>query len=331
MINPNNPSTSENTKELVVAGKIIASLLIAIAIGLLSFIAFNGIVISSVTTLLAGGLLTGLFFAPPEYRKIFALAFCLCVISGIVMSVLVRIDKESYASFFGYVGGLSCVFAVISLLLIIGLFVPSSNTSEAATDEGGGLTIVAIVTLVLSVMIWFMSTTVSKFLRPQALQVAEISPETEKEAQRKFLNSPEMLAAAEARRREEVQREEEKQEARMRQDSQRIENQRLEEQKKIAYFSDRAFKLSIALRQDNRISQYVRVAIYHDRGARFTVENSWHFLPYQERLQGAQNLGALWKKFAQTNQPDGDIFRIVDLNGNEVGGSGLLGVWVQKE
>lgn len=66
----------------------------------------------------------------------------------------------------------------------------------------------------------------------------------------------------------------------------------------------------------------------------FEVKNSWHSAPYQVRLQLAQNF---WKVWASVNgAPDLDTSRIklVDLNGNEVGGSRLLGgslIWVQEK
>jgi len=64
------------------------------------------------------------------------------------------------------------------------------------------------------------------------------------------------------------------------------------------------------------------------------VANSWHFQPYQLRLQMAQNLWNIWASIDSPDAPDKALIRIVDLNGNEVGGSRIFGgslIWVQKE
>ncbi len=56
-----------------------------------------------------------------------------------------------------------------------------------------------------------------------------------------------------------------------------------------------------------------------------TVTNPWHYKPYQVRLQMAQGL---WEKWAGIHSPsnrDRSRIKIVDLRGNDVGGSGWLG------
>lgn len=63
------------------------------------------------------------------------------------------------------------------------------------------------------------------------------------------------------------------------------------------------------------------------------VGNEWHFLPYQIRLQMAQNIWATWVLASNAEAPDHARVDIKDLNGNGVGGSKLLGgslSWVSK-
>lgn len=68
---------------------------------------------------------------------------------------------------------------------------------------------------------------------------------------------------------------------------------------------------------------------YVKNSIRIIVSNSWHLAPYQVRLQAAQNLQNLWAAAI----PDDAVamISIVDYNGNEVGGRGVFGVWVQKD
>lgn len=69
-----------------------------------------------------------------------------------------------------------------------------------------------------------------------------------------------------------------------------------------------------------------------------TVTNSWHYLPYQIRLQKAQTL---WKTWAKARTASGSLrsdidsarISLVDANGNKVGGSRAAGgslLWVKK-
>lgn len=67
--------------------------------------------------------------------------------------------------------------------------------------------------------------------------------------------------------------------------------------------------------------------------AEIEVRNNWHIKPYQIRLQDAQNLWNAWAKIASPNEPDSARIKIVDNNGNEVGGSRVLAgslIWVQE-
>jgi hypothetical protein len=68
--------------------------------------------------------------------------------------------------------------------------------------------------------------------------------------------------------------------------------------------------------------------------AKITVSNLWHYQPYQVRLQTAQNFWSAWANTHSPNDPDKARIRIVDLNGNEVGGSRVWAgslIWVQDE
>jgi hypothetical protein len=63
------------------------------------------------------------------------------------------------------------------------------------------------------------------------------------------------------------------------------------------------------------------------------VSDAWHFLPYQIRLQLAQNIWATWATAMNAPNPDHARVDIRDNNGNSVGGSKLLGgslSWVSK-
>ncbi len=67
--------------------------------------------------------------------------------------------------------------------------------------------------------------------------------------------------------------------------------------------------------------------------ATIKVRNSWHIKPYQIRLQDAQNLWSAWATIASPKEPDSARIKIVDFNGNEVGGSRVLAgslIWVQE-
>lgn len=68
--------------------------------------------------------------------------------------------------------------------------------------------------------------------------------------------------------------------------------------------------------------------------AELTVRNIWHLRHYQLRLQDAQTLWKAWAVIASPNEPDLARIKLVDENGNEVGGSRILGgslIWVQEK
>lgn len=56
-----------------------------------------------------------------------------------------------------------------------------------------------------------------------------------------------------------------------------------------------------------------------------TVGDSWHREAKQNRLQAAQNLWKIWAHVSNPDNPDKARIKIVDMNGNRVGGSGALG------
>ncbi len=66
--------------------------------------------------------------------------------------------------------------------------------------------------------------------------------------------------------------------------------------------------------------------------AKITVSNAWHGRPYQIRLQDAQPLWKVWSQINYPVKPDHTRLKLVDLMGNEVGGSRVLGgsmIWVK--
>jgi hypothetical protein len=77
-----------------------------------------------------------------------------------------------------------------------------------------------------------------------------------------------------------------------------------------------------------------RTAYADDRTLTIVVTNYWHLRLYQIRLQDAQLLQRLWAKVYCPSDPDTARITIVDVLGNEVGGSRIWGgtmIWVQKE
>lgn len=75
------------------------------------------------------------------------------------------------------------------------------------------------------------------------------------------------------------------------------------------------------------------VAVEKDT-AIITVPNIWHVRAYQIRLQDAQTLWNVWASIASPKDPDKARIKLVDFNGNEVGGSRILGgslIWVQED
>jgi hypothetical protein len=66
--------------------------------------------------------------------------------------------------------------------------------------------------------------------------------------------------------------------------------------------------------------------------ATLTVRNLWHLRHKQIRFQDAQTLWKAWAAIASPKDPDNARIKLVDQNGNEVGGSRVWGgslIWVQ--
>ena len=65
----------------------------------------------------------------------------------------------------------------------------------------------------------------------------------------------------------------------------------------------------------------------------FVMNNDWHLIPYQTRLQTAQNFWEGWAKVDRAESVDVSRIKLVDQNGNEVGGSRVFAgslIWVQQ-
>ena len=94
---------------------------------------------------------------------------------------MLRIESESYASFFAYLGGFAGVIAVLALLAVVGLNAQASNSNviPAATEGNSGTAIVCVGTLVVSLVVWFISSTVSESLKPPEQQVVVVNPNAE--------------------------------------------------------------------------------------------------------------------------------------------------------
>ena len=323
----------QNAQELIIAAKIIAAILIGLLCGLGAYFAFKGIVPALIAAPLAGGLLIGLFFADEEHRKAIASVICACFIGAIILFAIVHTKTESFASFFAYIGGFACIVSVLALIAIVGFITQASNVNAVTVSEESGTTNVCIIILVISFMVWFSCRSIVQLLRPdQPMQIAVITPEDEQEAHEKFLNSSTMREAQRELRQEADQKRELQNAKTLRDQEQaarELEKSLLVEKEKEAYFASRVLAMAIAFKANAGVSKMVQDVNYYNKRARFTVKDSWHFLPYQLRLQAAQDLGAMWSQFAQSNEPQ--MFDIADLNGNRVGGRSLFGVWVQKE
>ena len=63
-----------------------------------------------------------------------------------------------------------------------------------------------------------------------------------------------------------------------------------------------------------------------------TVSNLWHTQSKQIRYQSAQNLWKIWASIHSPDSSDDARIKLVDYNGNEVGGSRVVAgsmIWVQ--
>jgi len=57
---------------------------------------------------------------------------------------------------------------------------------------------------------------------------------------------------------------------------------------------------------------------------KITVAQTWHYQPFQVRLQLAQTLWRIWAKIHAPSTPDQAYISLVDANGNSVGGSSSM-------
>lgn len=106
-------------------------------------------------------------------------------------------------------------------------------------------------------------------------------------------------------------------------------NSEMETRKRLDTFIAVLEKLEITVVESIRVQQ-IATDIWE---AEIKVRNTWHLKPYQIRLQDAQNLWSAWATIASPEEPDSARIKIVDLNGNEVGGSRVLAgslIWVQE-
>lgn len=62
-----------------------------------------------------------------------------------------------------------------------------------------------------------------------------------------------------------------------------------------------------------------------------TVGSTWHRVVKQERLMAAQNLWKLWSGINTPDDVDKSRIKLVDANGNKVGGSGVMGSSVKVD
>lgn len=78
---------------------------------------------------------------------------------------------------------------------------------------------------------------------------------------------------------------------------------------------------------------YVRTVSASGFYATITVDNDWHRQPKQIRLQHAQWLQQRWVAALGVDDGDKARIKVVDLQGNEVGGSRIVGgslIWVDE-
>lgn len=99
---------------------------------------------------------------------------------------------------------------------------------------------------------------------------------------------------------------------------------------KIDFLSKKAIELKNELSSATPYNELILSYRYDGTFLNYTVENTWFFLPKQIRLQHAQRLGAKWSLMHPVNDRDSARIKILDVNGNKVGGHGLLGIYVDE-
>ena len=84
------------------------------------------------------------------------------------------------------------------------------------------------------------------------------------------------------------------------------------------------------------VNQSLIVSMRYDapkRAVVMKVSNAWHYQPYQIRHQAAQRLWQVWANIHSPSDMDRARIKLIDYNGNEVGGSRLVAgslIWVEK-
>lgn len=111
------------------------------------------------------------------------------------------------------------------------------------------------------------------------------------------------------------------------------EAKRRTEKKKRMAESD-AIKFITAIRSAGIDNSLIENARMDARGnfLRITVSNLWHLQQKQIRYQSAQNLWLIWATIHSPDSSDDARIKLLDYNGNEVGGSRVLAgsmIWVQ--
>ncbi len=77
-------------------------------------------------------------------------------------------------------------------------------------------------------------------------------------------------------------------------------------------------------------SSIVKSVSVRNNWVTIVVSNVFHVMSYQTRLQTAQDFEKIWSAVHTETNDDPAAVRITDYNGNEVGGSGLMGIWVKN-
>jgi len=156
-----------------------------------------------------------------------------------------------------------------------------------------------------------------------------------------------LLTAVTTERAANIKRKSEEEALRRKQEAARAEAEREERERQVA--DDQAKRDAAQREVKEKLNAYMKVIELHEMAAKLvesvsverdgdrwtatiTVTNLWHIRDKQLRLQDGQNLWKLWAVLTSKNEPDKSRIKLVDLNGNEVGGSRILGgslIWVQ--
>jgi hypothetical protein len=96
------------------------------------------------------------------------------------------------------------------------------------------------------------------------------------------------------------------------------------------------FELFLAELISSKAGMYIS-AVNKNREIKNTVDvyvfDRWHYLPYQVRYQMAQVVQVVWARCSRLSAYDDARIKIMDLNGNDVGGSTMFGgsiIWVSR-